>query len=155
MMPHAAQAILEQCLADITEGLLTQTYDLFRPWFGFPYDIHCFEGHARFETDADLRAMFDRACAHYVREGVTDLIRVIREVSHPGPGRMHCLYETREITGRDTLAGDSFFCLAELKQTPEGRWCIRRGEYDLYPTDAKHQVLIDSAPPFPAASRLS
>ena len=152
---ESAREIMERYLADITQGVLTQDYDLFRPWFTFPYDVHCFEGSARCETDADLRAMFERACAYYIRSGVTDLIRVIRELSFPAPDRLHCLYETREICGRDTLAGEPFFCLTELVQDEGGRWQVRRGEYDLYPTDAKHHVLIDTGRPLPARSRTS
>ncbi len=143
LVQDTARTLMEHCLTDITHGLMAQDFDRFRSWIGLPYDIHCFEGHARYTDAARLRAMFDRACAFYVRHGVTDLIRVIRDISQPEPGQLRCLYETREITGRDTLQGEPFFCLTQLVQEQDGRWLVRRSEYDLFPTDAKHQVLID------------
>lgn len=136
-----AEDIVAQFLRDLTQGILSCDYPLYRSLFDLPYTVFSFDGHLRAEVEDDLRAMFDRVTGYYQRCGITDLIRIVREVSHPSPERLRCLYETRQITGRDTLHDEPFFCLTELVNK-EGRWVVQRSEYDIVPTDVRHDMLI-------------
>lgn len=136
-----ADDIMTHFLSQLTQGILTRDYDIYRPLFDLPYEVFSFEGHARIETDTGLRAMFDRVTDYYARLGVIDLLRIAREISHPSPQRLRCLYETREINERQMLHGEPFFCLTEL-ECKDGRWVVQRSEYDIVPTDVRHDVLI-------------
>lgn len=145
-IPADAKQIADHVLSVTGQALLDGDFDAFKKWFSLPYRVICLDGVCNYDTMDCFRQLFTRISSRYIRISATNLIRIVREVDWITPDRIRCLYETRVIATGNTLYGDPFFCLTELRRDPEdGVWRVVSSAYAMEEGDIRNSILMSCA----------
>jgi len=141
-LPHTlttAKDVSEHLLDRTGTAMMADDFDAFAECFAVPHEIHTFEGHHLLETRADLREVFDRVRAYYLRENVSDMVRHCVSAEFRNEKTVAAVHESRLVSG-DRLVQDPYSVLSIICFV-EGTWQITRSDYAIDNPKALVQAL--------------
>jgi hypothetical protein len=94
-----AREVCEYMLMRTGRAMKAGDFDAFRSCFTLPQVIETFEGSRIINDTAQLKTVFDAVRTHYIKNGVTEIVRHCVEAEFVGVDRVLATHETRLVSG--------------------------------------------------------
>lgn len=142
---ETAHEVSEYLLKVTGDSMMNNDFDTFSSAFHLPHTITTFEATSVLRTLKDMRRVFCNVRAHYIRIGVTQLVRYSVAATFKTPDRVEATHVAHLMNGARQLAEPS--SVFSVLERIERRWQITSSQYAIADLKGHSRALIISASP--------
>ena len=126
-------------------ALMTGDFELFAGCFAYPQELQTFIGRRILRTEEDLNDVFRAVRTHYMKLGVTELVRTCVEAAYKDDNTIEAVHETRLLSGT-TIVQAAFPVMSTLRYI-DGRWQVKGTTYAMPSDEDSNNSLLGRLTP--------